>query len=113
MCREAQGRQSHMAESAFAAMRVVETKGPRERAKEKGPTWRWPPDLAALGPIPTIPGGWGLRNPKPKGPGQRSAFFSQFRRAGEGRKWGGIMIPANDTVTVKLDDQPHVQATLW
>jgi len=38
MCREAQGRQSHMAESAFAMTRVAETKGPRERAKEKGPT---------------------------------------------------------------------------
>jgi hypothetical protein len=113
MRREAQGRKLQMAESGLAVARVVETKGSRERGKRKRANLAAAPDFAALGPIPTIPGGWGLRNPKPKGPGQRSAFFSQFRRAGEGRKWGGIMIPANDTVTVKLDNQPHVQATLW
>jgi hypothetical protein len=45
------------------------------------------------GPILTTPGGWGLRNPEPKGPGQRRLFFSQCRTAGAGRKWGGIMIP--------------------
>jgi hypothetical protein len=49
-------------------------------------------DFPAIGPIPTIPGGWGLRNPKPKGPGQRSNFLSQPRRASGWRKWGGIMI---------------------
>jgi hypothetical protein len=27
------------------------------------------------GPIPKAPGGWGLRNPEPKGPGQRSALL--------------------------------------
>ena len=53
----------------------------------------------ALGPVPAIPGGWGLRNPKPRGPSQRSAFFSQFRTAGGWQKWGGIMIPANVPVT--------------
>ena len=58
------------------------------------------PVVPALGPAPAIPGGWGLRNPKPKGPSQRSIFFSQFRAAGGWRKWGGIMIPANDPVTV-------------
>jgi hypothetical protein len=31
--------------------------------------------FSAIGPILTIPGGWGLRNPKPKGPGQRSDFL--------------------------------------
>jgi len=45
------------------------------------------------GPILTTPGGWGLRNPEPKGPGQRRLFFSQCRTAVAGRKWGGIMIP--------------------
>ena len=45
------------------------------------------------GPILTTPGGWGLRNPEPKGPGQRRLFFSQCRTAVAWRKWGGIMIP--------------------
>ena len=34
--------------------------------------------ISALGPVPTIPGGWGLRNPKPKEPDQRSIFLSQL-----------------------------------
>ena len=34
------------------------------------------------GPIPTAPGGWGLRNPEPKGPGQRRTIFSQATGAG-------------------------------
>jgi len=37
-------------------------------------------------PIPTAPGGWGLRNPEPKGPGQRRIFFSQASGAVDGRK---------------------------
>ena len=56
-------------------------------------------DVAALGPVPTIPGGWGLRNPKPKEPDQSSIFLSQLRAAGGWQKWGGIMILANDPVT--------------
>jgi hypothetical protein len=44
------------------------------------------------GPILTTPGGWGLRNPEPKGPGQRKGILSQSTTAGAGRKWGGIMI---------------------
>jgi len=48
--------------------------------------------ILRTGPILTTPGGWGLRNPEPKGPGQRKGTFSQFSRAGAGRKWGGIMI---------------------
>jgi hypothetical protein len=55
--------------------------------------------ISALGPVPTIPGGWGLRNPKPKEPDQRSIFFSQAREAGGWPKWGGIVILANDPVT--------------
>src|SRR2546423_12364481 len=43
------------------------------------------------GPILTTPGGWGLRNPEPKGPGQRTTYFSQFSAAVGGRKFGGIM----------------------
>src|SRR5438874_2227103 len=51
-------------------------------------------------PIPTTPGGWGLRNPEPKGPGQRTQVFSQRRAAVAWRKSGDTMIPANDPVTV-------------
>ena len=32
------------------------------------------------GPIPTAPGGWGLRNPEPKGPGQRSGYLFAIQR---------------------------------
>ena len=46
----------------------------------------------ATGPIPTAPGGWGLRNPEPKGPGQRSDFFSQFSGAVGWQKWGSNKI---------------------
>jgi len=49
--------------------------------------------ICGTGPIPTAPGGWGLRNPEPKGPGQRRIIFSQRRTAVAGQKWGGIMIP--------------------
>src|SRR6202158_4526748 len=51
------------------------------------------------GPIPTTPGGWGLRNPEPKGPGQLAILYSQSSRAAAGRKVGSIMISANDPVT--------------
>src|ERR1700682_3644802 len=51
------------------------------------------------GPILTTPGGWGLRNPEPKGPGQRRIVFSQSSTAVAGRKLGGIMLLANDPVT--------------
>jgi hypothetical protein len=36
-----------------------------------------------LDPILTTPGGWGLRNPVPKGPGQRSFVFIVAQRGGE------------------------------
>jgi hypothetical protein len=70
--------------------------------KEKGPTFVGPVrGLAPLrtGPIPTAPGGWGLRNPEPKGPGQRRIFFLQGSGAVDGRKWGSNMISSNDPVT--------------
>lgn len=35
-----------------------------------------------LDPILTTPGGWGLRNPVPKGPGQRSFPFIDGQRGG-------------------------------
>ena len=44
-------------------------------------------------PILTAPGGWGLRNPEPKGPGQRRITLSQLSGAGGWRKWGSNKIP--------------------
>src|SRR5271156_3503533 len=63
--------------------------------KEKGPTRVGPvtDQYSASDPIPTTPGGWGLRNPASKGPGQRRNYFSQASRARGGQKWGRIMIP--------------------
>ena len=52
----------------------------------------------AYRPIPTAPGGWGLRNPEPKGPGQRRYFFSQPRGQAVGGD-GRISDSANDPVT--------------
>src|SRR3954468_16843528 len=60
-------------------------------------------------PILTAPGGWGLRNPEPKGPGQRTQVFSQCRAAVAWRKSGDTMIPANDPVTVCRDRVPPVR----
>jgi len=45
-----------------------------------------------IDPILTTPGGWGLRNPVPKGPGQPMRKTSQPLAAAGGRKSGGIMI---------------------
>jgi hypothetical protein len=39
-------------------------------------------NYSAIGPIPTIPGGWGLRNPESKGPSQRSVFLVAFQQGG-------------------------------
>jgi len=69
----------------------------QERAqKQKGPTFVGPVFGIWLplrtDPIPTAPGGWGLRNPEPKGPGQRRIIFSQGSGAGDGQKWGSNMI---------------------
>jgi hypothetical protein len=65
--------------------------------------------VARTDPIPSTPGGWGLRNPEPKGPGQRTQLFSQCRAAGAGRKSGDTMIPANDPVTVRRDRVPPLR----
>ena len=35
-----------------------------------------------LDPILTTPGGWGLRNPVPKGPGQRSSYLIAVHKGG-------------------------------
>ncbi|GAA3843186.1 hypothetical protein GCM10022626_08740 [[Pseudomonas] carboxydohydrogena] len=51
-----------------------------------------------IDPILTTPGGWGLRNPVPKGPGQPTHEASQALAAAGGRKSGGIMIFSNDAV---------------
>src|SRR3954470_12382748 len=60
-------------------------------------------------PILTAPGGWGLRNPEPKGPGQRTQVFSQCRAAVAWRKSGDTMIPSNDPVTVCRDRVPPLR----
>jgi hypothetical protein len=60
-------------------------------------------------PILTTPGGWGLRNPEPKGPGQRTQVFSQRRAAVAWRKSGDTMIPSNDPVTVCRDRVPPLR----
>jgi len=62
--------------------------------------------VARTDPILTAPGGWGLRNPEPEGPGQRTQVFSQCRAAGAWRKSGDIKIPSNDPVTVCRDRIP-------
>src|SRR5438309_9509607 len=62
--------------------------------------------VARTDPILSTPGGWGLRNPEPKGPGQRTQVFSQCRAAGAWRTSGETMIPANDPVTVCRDRVP-------
>lgn len=71
---------------------VIE-QGPKNKKDQLSLAQCW--DLTPLrtGPIPTAPGGWGLRNPEPKGPGQRRIIFSQGSGAGDGRKWGSNMIP--------------------
>ena len=70
---------------------------PNKKKKDQLPLAQY--GIPALGPAPTIPGGWGLRNPKPKEPDQRSVLFSQARAAGDWPKRGGIVILANVPVT--------------
>jgi hypothetical protein len=60
------------------------------------------PFFAALGPVPTIPGGWGLRNPKPKEPGQRSAVFLAIQRGRRLAEKGLYCDSANDPVTAPI-----------
>ena len=60
-------------------------KGPRRSALSRQLDWKQPGEEEAwtkgkIDPILTTPGGWGLRNPVPKGPGQPSA--SLLRRGG-------------------------------
>src|SRR3954470_14934499 len=70
--------------------------------KEKGPTHVGPVmGLTPLrtGPIPKAPGGWGLRNPEPKGPGQRSDRFLAIPRGVRLAEVGHHCDSANDPVT--------------
>jgi hypothetical protein len=46
------------------------------------------PDCGELDPILTTPGGWGLRNPVPKGPGQRSDHSFAAQRGGQLTEFG-------------------------
>src|SRR5215467_3702693 len=55
--------------------------------KRKGPTFVGPVSgdkPLAIDPIPTAPGGWGLRNPEPKGPGQRRITYLRWARQAVG-----------------------------
>src|SRR4051794_7428034 len=70
---------------------------------------RWPSFSCELDPILAAPGGWGLRNPEPKGPGQRTQDFSQCGAAGARRKRGDTMFPANDSVTCRQGHAPRLQ----
>jgi hypothetical protein len=44
-------------------------------------------------PGPDDPGGLGAEESGIERTGPAQGFFSQFSRAGDGQKWGGIMIP--------------------
>jgi hypothetical protein len=58
--------------------------------------------LPATGPAPTTPGGWGLRNPESKEPGQRNAFLFAIQQGGRWAEFGRHYDSANDPVTVCL-----------
>jgi len=75
-----------------APRRIGPTPAPQKK-KDQLALAQYGVNYLRTGPIPTTPGGWGLRNPEPKGPGQRRTVLSQFSRAVGRRKWGGIMIP--------------------
>jgi len=56
-----------------------------------------------LGPILTTPGGWGLRNPEPKGPGQRAFFLATYggsRLAEVGRYYASAHDPVTDLAPI-------------
>ena len=53
-------------------------------------------------PDPHDPGGWGLRNPEPKGPGRHTGFISQGRGAPAWQKSGDTMFRVNDPVTASV-----------
>jgi len=52
------------------------------------------------GPIPTTPGGWGLRNPGLKGPGQRSDSLVAIQKGGRWAEIGPYYDFPNDLVTL-------------
>jgi hypothetical protein len=77
---------------------------PKHPPKEKGPTFVgpvWGLTPLRTGPIPKAPGGWGLRNPEPKGPGQRSALLFAKPHGVGLAEVGHHCDPANDPVTTK------------
>ncbi len=67
--------------SACALFRVRDAS-----SKTKKASFRWPKGWGSsceeLDPILTTPGGWGLRNPVPKGPGQRSGHLIAVHKGG-------------------------------
>jgi hypothetical protein len=71
----------------------------RKRTNFRWPQWWWRFTPLRTGPIPTTPGGWGLRNPGPKGPGQRSALLFASPHGVGLAEVGRYCDPANDPVT--------------
>ena len=53
------------------------------------------------GPILTTPGGWGLRNPESKGPGQRRDYLVAIQQGGRLAEVGRYYDSANDPVTAR------------
>lgn len=51
-----------------------------------------------LDPIPSAPGGWGLRKPVPKGPGQRSASLFASQSGGGRAEFGRYYDLSNNGV---------------
>jgi hypothetical protein len=63
------------------------------------------------GPIPTTPGGWGLRNPGLKGPGQRSDSLVAIQKGGRWAEIGPYYDFPNDLVTLHfLPGRGHGQS---
>jgi len=85
----------HQARAGFRLKTLARLSPEKNPEKEKGPLAlaQYGDKLFCYRPDPNVPGGWGLRNPVSRGPGQRKLLLSQFSRAVGGRKLGGIMIP--------------------
>jgi hypothetical protein len=63
------------------------------------------------GPIPKAPGGWGLRNPEPKGPGQRSALLFARPHGVPLAEVGRYCDSANDPVTTTFAANCYISMT--
>ena len=71
---------------------------------------RYGDNFVRTGPILTTPGGWGLRNPEPKGPGQRSALLFAKPHGVGLAEVGHHCDSANDPVTQILCTNADIAA---